>query len=40
MAFIDAHGLSLAAIDFMTVELWTKGGLVTHYILFVMKPAT
>ena len=27
----------LAAIDFTTVEMWTKGGLVTCYLLFVME---
>jgi putative transposase len=30
----------LAAIDFTTVEVWTKGGLVTFYLLFVMEIAT
>jgi putative transposase len=30
----------LAAIDFTTVEVWTKGGLVTYYLLFVMELAT
>jgi len=34
--FIKAHWPSLAAIDFTTVEVWTKGGLVTCYVLFVM----
>jgi len=29
----------LAAIDFTTVEVWTKGGLVTYYVLFVMELA-
>jgi len=29
----------LAAIDFTTVEVWTKGGLVTYYLLFVMELA-
>ena len=27
----------LAAIDFTTIEVWTKGGLVTLYLLFVME---
>lgn len=27
----------LAAIDFTTIEVWTKGGLVTHYLLFVIE---
>ena len=30
----------LAAIDFTTIEVWTKGGLVTYYLLFVMEIAT
>ena len=35
--FIKAQGDVLAAIDFTTVEVWTKGGLVTYYRLFVME---
>lgn len=38
--FTKAHWPNLAAIDFTTVEVWTKGGLVTHYSLFVMEQAT
>ena len=38
--FIKAHWDCLAAIDFTTVEVWTKGGLVTYYLLFVMEVAT
>lgn len=38
--FLKAHWPQFAAIDFTTVEVWTKGGLVTHYILFVMELAT
>ena len=30
----------LAAIDFTTIEVWTRGGLVTYYLLFVMELAT
>jgi len=30
----------LAAIDFTTIEVWTTGGLVTYYLLFVMEVAT
>jgi len=30
----------LGAIDFTTVEVWTIGGLVTYYLLFVMEVAT
>ena len=33
-------GPNLAAIDFTIVEVWTKGGLVTHFVLFVMELAT
>ena len=35
--FIKAHWDVLAAIDFTTVEVWTRGGLVTYYLLFVME---
>jgi putative transposase len=35
--FIRAHWDVLASIDFTTVEVWTKGGLVTFYLLFVME---
>lgn len=38
--FIKSHWDVLAAIDFTTIELWTKGGLVTYYLLFVMEVAT
>ena len=37
---IKAHWDCLASIDFTTVEVWTKGGLVTYYLLFVMEVAT
>ena len=30
----------LGAIDFTTIEVWTRGGLVTFYLLFVMEIAT
>ena len=30
----------MAAIDFTTIEVWTKGGLVTFYLLFVMNLKT
>lgn len=32
--------LLLGAIDFATIEVWTKGGLVTSYLLFATKIAT
>jgi putative transposase len=35
--FLKAHWDVMAAIDFTTVEVWTKGGLVTFYLLFVME---
>ena len=38
--FLKAHWDVLAAIDFTTVEVWTKGGLVTFYLLFVMELKT
>jgi transposase InsO family protein len=38
--FLKAHWDVLAAIDFTTVEVWTKGGLVTFYVLFVMDIKT
>ena len=38
--FLRAHWDCLAAIDFTTVEVWTKGGIVTYYLLFVMEIAT
>jgi hypothetical protein len=30
----------LGAIDFTTIEVWTKSGLVTLYLMFVMEVAT
>ena len=38
--FLKAHWDVLAAIDFTTIEVWTKGGLVTFYLLFVMELRT
>jgi len=35
--FLKAHWDVLAATDFTTVEVWTRGGLVTFYLLFVME---
>jgi len=35
--FLKAHWDVLAAIDFTTIEVWTKGGLVTFYLLFVIE---
>ena len=39
-SFLKAHWNVLGAIDFTTIEVWTKGGLVTFYLLFVMKLST
>lgn len=38
--FLKAHWDVLVALDFMTVEVWTKSGLVTFYLLFVMELRT
>jgi putative transposase len=38
--FLKAHWDVLGSIDFTTIEVWTKGGLVTYYLLFVMELAT
>jgi len=35
--FLKAHWDQLAAIDFTTIEVWTKSGLVTYYLLFAMR---
>ena len=35
--FLRVHWEVLAAIDFTTIEVWTKNGLVTYYLLFVME---
>ena len=37
--FLRAHWKVLAASDFLTVEVWTAKGLVTHYLLFVISLA-
>jgi transposase InsO family protein len=38
--FLKAHWDVLGATDFTTIEVWSKGGLVTIYLLFVMEVAT
>jgi putative transposase len=38
--FIQAHWDVLAAVDFTTIEVWTKSGLATFYLLFVMELST
>lgn len=37
--FIAAHLPAIAATDFFSVEVWTKGGLVTYFVLFVIDLA-
>src|ERR1700694_2750094 len=37
--FLTAHWELFAASDFLTVEVWTGRGLVTHYLLFVISLA-
>jgi hypothetical protein len=37
--FLKAHWKVLAGSDFLTVEVWTGRGLVTHYLLFVISLA-
>jgi len=38
--FLKAHWDVLASVDFTTIEVWTKKGLVTYYLLFFMGLAT
>jgi putative transposase len=38
--FLKAHWEVLGAVDFTTIEVWTRGGLVTFYILVAMRVAT
>lgn len=38
--FLNSHWEVLTAIDFTTVEVWTKSGLATFYLLFVMELKT
>ena len=35
--FLEAHWDVLASVDFTTIEVWTKSGLVTCYLLFAME---
>jgi len=39
-SFLEAHWDVPASVDFTTIEAWTKRGLVTYYLLFVMELAT
>lgn len=38
--FIQSHLACLGAIDFTTMEVWTRSGLVTYYLLFIMRVGT
>ena len=38
--FLKAHADCLAATDFLSVEVWTIRGLVTHYVLFFIDIAS
>ena len=38
--FLKAHWDVMAAIDFTAMEVWTKNGLATFYLLFVMEQKT
>jgi transposase InsO family protein len=38
--FLKSHADVIAAADFFTVDVWTKRGLVTHYVFFVIHHAT
>ena len=38
--FLNSHCNSIAATDFFNVEVWTLGGLVTYYVLFVIDLST
>jgi len=38
--FLRSHWNVLGAIDFTTIEVWTKRGLITFYLLFAMEVAT
>ena len=38
--FLKAHWEAMRAVDFTTIEVWTRGGLVTFYILVAMRLST
>jgi transposase InsO family protein len=38
--FIRTHRAVLVATDFFTTEVWTRGGLVTYYVLFFIRLST
>jgi transposase InsO family protein len=39
-SFLKTHWDVLASVDFTTIGIWTKNGLVTYYLLFFMEIAT
>ena len=39
-SFLNAHWDVLASVDFTTITVWTKSGLITYYLLFFMELAT
>ena len=39
-AFLKSHADVIAGADFFTVDVWTRRGLVTHYVLFVIHHAS
>ncbi|MFK7742701.1 MAG: hypothetical protein AB8H80_20480, partial [Planctomycetota bacterium] len=38
--FLKTHADVICGADFFTVDAWTKRGLVTHYVFFVIHHAT
>ena len=38
--FLKAHWDVLTSVDFTTIDVWTRSGLVTYYLLFFMEVAT
>jgi transposase InsO family protein len=38
--FLHSHADVIAGTDFFTTEVWTARGLVTHYVLFLVRHAT
>jgi len=37
--FLKAHWRTIVAADFFTAEVWTRRGLITHYVLFIIELA-
>ena len=38
--FLKAHAHAICGMDFFTVDVWTRRGLVTHYVLLAIQHAT